>query len=196
MLSLFLLGTAFAQDASGIAEDRSTLVPEGAVITLPDQSSLTVTAPSLLAPSTPPSLAEGINVVPGGSLVLLRQEDGTFRAQLVPAKAFLMPEPMYDKALVQARQLKICQPALDSITEEMLQMADRSYQALSKCGSQFDVDESLIHTLTGQVRDWETRALVAEDRIKTARQRAVVAWSIAGGLVLGATSAIVVSAAN
>jgi hypothetical protein len=195
MCLLLFLGAALAQDTAE-PEVRATIIPEGSAFTLPDETREGVSGPSLLTLSRPPSLAEGINMVPEGSVVLLRQEDGTFRSRLVPAKAFLLPEPMYDKALVQAKQLKICQPALDSITEEMLRMADRNYEVLSKCGGQFDSDEVLINDLTGQVRDWETRALVAEDRLKSAHRRTAVAWAITGGLVLGATSAIVVSVAN
>jgi len=103
---------------------------------------------------------------------------------------------MYDTARLKARQLDICQPALDEITEQTLQLAERNYSTLAKCGGQFDADESLIHDLTGQVQSLETRALFAEDRLKMARRNQAVAWAITGGLVLGASTVIIVSVAN
>ena len=202
---------AFAQDTgdTGTPEEPEMAleVPEGSVVGIPDtadtggtgeatHTNLDVKHPSLLTLQKPPSLAEGVNLLPAGSLVLLRQEDGSYHSRYVSTKSFIMPEPMYDNALIQAKQLKICQPALDKITEETLQMADKTYAALAKCGDQFDVDETLIADLTGQVGSWETRALVAEDRLKQARRSQLVAWGITGGLILGASAAIVVTVAN
>ena len=200
MTALLLLASfAFGQD-TGVALE----VPEGASLSFPTAEGVEgpetpkrlVGAPSLLSLRAPPSLAEGINLVPAGSLVLLRQEDGTFKPQSVPAKAFLMPEPMYDTARLKARQLDICQPALDAITEETLRMADKTYTTLSKCSEQFDADGALVADLTSQVQSMETRALVAEDRLKTARRNTAVAWAITGGILFGGTTAIVLSVAN
>lgn len=196
---------AFAQDTgdTGDAQELQVAleVREGSVLTPVSEGGeiepvLQIKRPHLLTLRAPPSLAEGVNVIPGGSLVLLRKEEGKWEPRLVPAKAFLLPEPMYDKALIQAKQLKICQPALDAVSEEALKMADRTYTALSKCDGQFDVDEVLIADLTGQVGSWETRALVAEDRLKVSRRNQAVAWAITGGLVLGASAAIVLTVSN
>ena len=200
MTFLLLLGSlALAQD-TGLALD----VPEGSTVSYPalegaeapETAPTAVEAPSLLTLRAPPALADGIALIPGGSLVLIRDEDGSFKPQLVPGKAVLMPELMYDNARLKARQLDICQPALDTITEETLRMADQTYAALSKCSLQFDTDEILVADLTGKLQSMETRALVAEDRLKTARKNTAVAWAITGGLVLGATSAIVLTVAN
>jgi hypothetical protein len=191
-----LLGVALAQDPDAnedvlsLATGTSLVSPED---TGADPEPYVLPSPALLAFERPPTLAEGISVVPSGSLLLLRQEDGSFVSRLVPAKAFLMPEPMYDNALVKAKQLDICQPALDAITEETLQMADRTYAALEKCGDQFDVDEKAIEELKKLAQDQEVRALVAEDRLKQARKGQVVAWAITGGVILGATAATAIS---
>ena len=152
--------------------------------------------PTLTLWQLPPNLAAGIATVPAGSLVVLHQEDGTYRARYIPTKHFLMPEPMYDSSRAQARQLKICQPALDAIAEETLQMADRVYKTLQSCGDQFDVDEAFISDLNSQLQSMETRALVADDRLKMARRNTAVAWGITGGVALGAVAATVVSVAN
>jgi hypothetical protein len=144
----------------------------------------------------PPTLAEGIALVPGGSLILVRQEDGTFKARIVPEKGFFLPEPMYDTARLKARQLQICEPALEKITEQTLKMADQNYAVLATCGQQFEGDALLIQDLTGQVRTLESRALLAEDRLKGARKTSAIMSAVAGGLVLGAATVIVVTVAD
>jgi len=199
MMFALLLSTALAQDTLDTGAPVTEAL-KGASLALPleagDYTNFQITAPSLLTLKAPPPLVEGVNLIPEGSVVLLRGEDGTFTAWLAAKKSFLLPEAMYDTARLKARQLEICQPALDAITEETLQMADRTYAALSKCGDQFDVDESLIHDLTGQVQTQETRALVAEDRLKQARKNTAVAWAITGGVVLGVSAATVIAVAN
>jgi hypothetical protein len=137
----------------------------------------------------------GIQVMPAGSFILLREETG-WDALRLPEKYWLLPDSHYTSAIKQAKQLAICQPALDAITEESLKLADRAYTAISKCDGQFDVDEKLIADLTGQVGTLETRALVAESQLKQARKDKWVAWGITGGIVLGAATATVITVAN
>lgn len=207
LLTLMLsLSVAVAQD-TGDTGDTAVEAPEGALaVEVPVGSALTlpegqdtgeapqgVEEPMLLTLRKPPSLGDGINLIPAGSLVLLRGEDGAYTSFRVEAKAFLMPEPMYDSALIQAKQLKICQPALNLITEETLRMADRTHKALSTCGSQFDVDADAIEELKQYGTDQEIRAIVAEDGLKRARKGQVVAWAITGGVILGAAAATSIS---
>ena len=191
MIFALLFSAALAQEMPDALH-----VPVGTSLTFSDDSVVSVPVPSLLAPLGPPAITEGVALVPAGSLLLLKREDGSFEPRLAGPKSFLLPEPMYDSARLQARQLQVCQPALDAIAEETLQMADRTYAALATCGSQFDTDEVLIQDLTGQVSTLETRALVAEDRLKVARKNSMVAWAVTGGILFGGTTAIVLSLAN
>lgn len=203
MLAVLLsLSIAFAQDTGDTSDtgaDMAVEVPEGSALTFPPETrdtgeaDLQIKQPMLLSLRKPPDFSEGIQLVPGGSLVLLRQEDGTYRPRFVSARAFLMPEPMYDKALVKAKQLEICKPALDKITAETLKMAETTNRALATCGDQFDVDAEAIEKLEKIAADQEVRAIVAEDRLKQARKGQVVAWAITGGVILGATAATAIS---
>lgn len=214
MLAVLLsLSIAFAQDTAdtGATGDTAEPVmeteeaieaPEGSTLAFPPETgdtgepsypSFQVKKPMVLSLRKPPDFGEGIHLVPGGSLVLLRQEDGSLLPYRVPAKAFLMPEPMYDSARLQARQLKICQPALDAITAETLAMAETTHKALTTCGDQFDVDEETIDELKQIATDQEIRAIVAEGKVKQARKGQVVAWAITGGVILGATAATAIS---
>ena len=59
-----------------------------------------------------PSLAEGITKVPSGSYLVL-VEDDKVTVHWVPGKQWLLPDSYYTEAIVQAKQLKICQPALE-----------------------------------------------------------------------------------
>ena|SRR3989338_6050881 len=139
-----------------------------------------------------PSLSEEILLVSETSTIVL--SDGkTFK---IPSKHWLLSDKVYSTALVKARQLEICQPALDKITETSLVWQDRTYKALEKCSFQFDEDELLIQDLTTKLSSMENRALLAEDRLKEARKNSIVAWAITGGLVLGAGSVVVLSIAN
>lgn len=147
-------------------------------------------APTVALPETP-NLPEGINMVPTG--VVLLMPDGSKR--LVALKSWLLPDAFYREALTKAKQLAICEPALDSITEKALGLQQKVAASLDSCSTQFDSDEAQINDLTAQVGSLETRALVAEDKVKDLRGQRNVAWAVAGGLVLGAVSVSVVALA-
>ena len=193
---VLLLTLAFAQDTAEAPPEDLMVLPAGTIIQPPDEPSGQLAEESFAVPLASLYLEEKITLVPEGSRLLFLGEDGTNTVRTVPGKSWLLPDSYYEEAIVKARKLAICQPALDSITEETLQMADRTYAALSKCGDQFDTDEDLIADLTGQIQSWETRALVGEDRLKQARKNTAVAWAITGGLVLGASAAMVLTAAR
>lgn len=144
---------------------------------------------------TSPTLAEGISLLPSGSYVLA-YEGGELKPYKVPAKYWLLPDPFYEKALVKAKQLDVCRPALEEMTEAATTWQQRTYDEAQRCLNQYDVDGQQVQALTKDLQDMEVRALVAEDRLKQARKRTAVAWAIAGGVLLGATSAVVVSVAN
>ncbi len=133
--------------------------------------------------------------VPEGSTVTPPVESNT-KPFTVPSFSYLLPEPMYDKALLKAKQLEICLPALDNATSQTLHWSDITNRALSACSGQFDVDATAIETLRTQVVDLEARALSAESRLKDVRSQRTVAWAIAGGLILGSATVIVATLVN
>lgn len=183
LLALLAPALAFAEDAP-VVEAPPTAEATGT----------TLLAPIAFVDAEAPQLEDGIKLIPAGSLLVLPGDPEPIRLS-VPFKAYLLPERHYDNALIKAKQLVIAADALDRCTETSLAWQKRTSDALTTCSDQFDSDESLVTTLTGQVRTLETRALVAEDRLKTARRNQAVAWAITGGLVLGASTVIVVAVA-
>ena len=201
ILALVAPLAAYAQDTGDTAEPEDT----GTVYAIPAGGALSegglegkmylLSKPAMAFLLEPPELAKGISLVPESSYLLLRQPEGTFIPHRVPGKHWLLPDAYYSDAIVKAKQLKICQPALDQMTETALAWQQRTYDEATRCLTQFDGDEALIQDLTGKVASMETRALVAEDRLKVARRNTAVAWAITGGLVLGASTVIVVAVA-
>ena len=151
-----------------------------------------LTPPPVPVAPTAPALEDSITLVPESALLTF--PDGT--KFTVPRKSFLLPERFYDTALVKAKQLDICQPALDTCSTTTLAWQTRTYDALTACSTQFGEDTALVSDLTGKLQSMETRALVAEDRLKQSRKNTMVAWAITGGLVLGASTVMVVTVAD
>ena len=129
----------------------------------------------------PPTLPAGLVVLPEGSSVTI----GTTVYPL-SQKYWLLPDSHYRSAVVQAKKLGVCQPALDQCVESMLEWQERTYSALQTCSDQFGADKVLAGNLATQVQTLEARALVAESNLQRARRNSVVAWGITGGLVVGA----------
>lgn len=102
--------------------------------------------------------------------------------------SYLLPESYYDKALVSAKKLAICEPALEASVERVEKWVEVSDKALDACSGQFDVDEATIETLRSQVGTMEARALAAETRLRDVRTQRNTAWAVTGGLVLGAVA--------
>lgn len=147
----------------------------------------------LEAPVGAEPLEERIRVVPEGSFVLLPNPEGAFVPRRVPSKFWLLPDSHYTEALARSKQLDIVAPALERCTERSLQWQDRTYEALESCSQQFGKDEALVAQLTSDVKVWETRALLAEDKVQRSRRTTMVAWAITGGLVFGGIVATSVS---
>lgn len=110
--------------------------------------------------------------------------------------SYLLPEQMYDKALIKAKQLDVCQPALESATAQTLGWVDVSQKALNACSTQFGADATTIEGLRKQVVDLDVRAATAENHLHDARTKTVIAWAITSGLVLGAIAATAVAIGN
>lgn len=182
LLGLFLL---LLLPVSALAQDPVLPLPSGTVLTFPDQTNGELSVDRLSFPLELPSLADGITKIPPGSYILIREEDGTFTPHTVAGKSWLMPDLHYTEALAKARELEVVSPALERCTERSLQWQDRVYSALEACSDQFGEDEALVAELTSDVREWETRALVAEEKVKRSRKAAAIAWSITGGILFG-----------
>lgn len=139
----------------------------------------------LLLTTAAASAAEpGILQVPEGSVLTVPGG----KPQTVATYSFLLPESYYDQALIQAKQLQVCQPALDKCTAMAGGWVDVAHKSLEACSGQFDTDEATIETLRTDVTALETRAQVAESRLQSVRGQRNVAWAIAGGMILGATT--------
>lgn len=136
-----------------------------------------------------------ITQVPEGTVVTPPAASG-LKPFTVTSHSFLLPEPMYDRALIKAKQLDICQPALEKATTVTLQWADVSKKALDACSGQFDVDAATVERLRADLVTTEARALSAESRLKDVRAQRAVAWAITGGLVLGAVAVTTVALSN
>lgn len=179
MIPLLLLLTTLGF-ASDTADTDTALEPTSVVD--PDAPTLT-------------DLSEGSVMVPYGSLVVFPPIEGESAKYTLPAKYWLLPDPHLREAVVKAKQLGICQPALDTCTEKSLAWQQRTYDALEAASVQFDEDEGLVDTLTTQVQEWETRALVAESKNKDLKTQRNTAIAITGGLILGAVAVTVVAVA-
>lgn len=127
--------------------------------------------------------------VPGGSVVTpLEGEPFT-----LPVPGYFLPGPMYDRALIKAKQLEVCQPALDAAADQVLQWAEVGTKALTACSAQLDEDEALTKDLVGKVQTLESRALVAEGKVVDLRAQRNVAWAVTTGLLIGAAVAAAVA---
>ena len=134
-------------------------------------------------------------LVPDGSVVTPPAASG-MKPFTVPTYSFLLPEPLYDRALIKAKQLDLCQPALEQVQATTLQWADLSRKALDACSDQFDTDEQTVEGLRQQVATLDARAYKAELLLKDLRAQRTVAWALTGGLVLGAVTVVTVTLAN
>ncbi len=150
-----------------------------------------LTPPPTVATASTPTLAEGINKVAAG--VVLLNPDGT--TAVVPVKSWLLPDSYYREAITKARQLAIYEPALETCTQKALEHQALVESAVDSCTAQFESDAALITSLTRDIGTLETRALTAESLIRDLRTQRNTAWAITGGLVLGAAAVTAVAIA-
>lgn len=156
---------------------------------------LFILTPLALAQDPAPGGTEGIVQVPEGSVVTPPPETKG-KPFTVPAYSYLLPEPMYDQALTKAKQLAVCQPALEKATAQTLEWVDVSQKALDTCSAQFSADAATVETLRAQVVELDTRAVTAEMKLRDARVQRNTAWAITGGIVLGAITVTAVAVSN
>lgn len=128
--------------------------------------------------------SEIVYVPPGSTLVLGQRKT-------VAGKAWLFPEAQYLSALQKAEQLRVCEPALTKLRTDYSLLLTQSGLEVSSCIK-----------LTGEAHkresDLTSRAILLEgqnadlrEKLTGARKSAVVAWSVSGALVLGASTALI-----
>jgi hypothetical protein len=132
---------------------------------------------------------EGVVQIPEGTIITPPGKKPFTVSQF----SYLLPEPYFDKALISAKKLAVCEPALADSQATTLRWIEVSDKALAACESQFTVDAATVTQLNDQVRTLEVRAVTAETRLKDVRQQRTVAWAITGGLVLGAVAVTAVA---
>jgi hypothetical protein len=142
---------------------------------------------------------KGSVLVPRGALLVLPpnlelgwEEPRRFS---IPDKYWLLTDPMLREAVVKAQQLEICQPALDTCTAKSLELRQEAYSALETAEGQFDSDELLISTQVQTIATQEATIFTLTTQRNTARRQRNVAWAITGGIILGASTVIVVAVA-
>ena len=203
LLVLLWPAVAFGQDdtaddtAEPVTEDTGwpLLLPADTVLTYPDDTEDEFTVPTLAVPLELPSLAKGIVMVPHGSHIILLDEDGTRTANTVSGKYWLLPDSYYREAVTKAKQLPIYEEALTRCTTRSLAWQQRTADAYDACLTQFDGDEELIASQVQEIATWETQAHTYKDQRDNARRQRNVAWAVTGGLILGASTVIVVAVA-
>jgi len=198
LILLALPSIALAQDTGEAPEETDSLgdvlsLPTGTSYTVPGQPFLELSTDRLAFSTGALELDGVIRLLPPGSFVLVFEGE-SWTAFSVSGKFWLLPDSHYRKAIVSARQLAICQPALDEVTETSLAWQKRSFEALGTCEAQFDKDEELIQDLTEKVQRLEERSLLAEKRLSRARTATGVAVAVTSGVVLGVVAAGIVSA--
>lgn len=149
-------------------------------------------SPAFAGDEPPPSTdgdTTGIVQIPEGTVIT---RPGT-KPFTVEDFSYLMPEPMYDRALTKAKQLDICTATLASTSDQVTRWIGISEKALTACEGQFVTDQTTIDQLTAQVKDLEVRALTAEDRLRDVKTQRNTAWAITGGLILGAVAVTAVA---
>lgn len=132
---------------------------------------------------------EGVVQIPEGSTITVPGKKPFTVGQF----SYLMPEPYFNKALISAKKLAICEPALADSQATTLRWIEVSDKALAACESQFTVDALTVTQLNDQVRTLEVRAITAETRLKDVRQQRNIAWAITGGIILGCVAVTAVA---
>lgn len=142
---------------------------------------------ALAQDAAPVEADPGIIQVPDGT-VLTFPASSKLKPFTTTQYSFLLPEPMYDMALIKAKKLAICEPALDKSTEQTLKWIEVSDKALTTCTGQFDIDQATVDKLESDVKTLEVRALTAEGQLKDTRVQRNTAWAITSGIIIGAVA--------
>lgn len=148
---------------------------------------------SLAWADEPEDADPGVVSVPPGSEITFEPPTPPFP---VRQQSYLLPGPYYDRALVAAENLPVCQKALDSCQETSQWALDQAHSALGLTKTQFAEDEALIEDMRTQVATLESQVLVLEEQRRKLRVQRTTAWAITGGIVLGAVTAAAIAIGN
>jgi hypothetical protein len=101
--------------------------------------------------------------------------------------SYLLPDPMFSKCLSDAKTLRdLTAPGLEQCQSVCSSALRNANEALETCRGQFDLDQDRIADLLGHVAGLKAQATKL-------RQQRTVAWAIAGSLLAGSVTAIVVA---
>jgi len=139
-------------------------------------------------------IPDGVQRLADGSTVEVVVEGGD-KPYILPGTYWVLPDTYYRAAVVKAKQLELYKTSLDECTTTSLAWQTRTSDVMRQCSEQFDHSDQTEANLVSQIKDWETRALVAEGRSKDLRNQRNTAWAITGGLVLGAVTVTAIAVA-
>ena len=134
------------------------------------------------------ALAQDITPIPAGAEI---HHDGGVTP--VDVKSWLLPDASFREALAQAKELEIVKPALSECTDTTLSLTAKVQTVAKQCLTQFDGDQVRIDQMVKDIASMEQRALVAEGRLHEVKTQRTIAWSILGGVVLGAVTVVAVT---
>jgi hypothetical protein len=146
-----------------------------------------------LAKPSPSTVPEGAPVpdevflLPAQSWVWVPTGEGSYEARLVRQKSFLLPESMYDTAILKAQRLGRCESLAEELDTQYWDLYDETLDLADRCLEQIQGDAVLQAALESE----QARRLAAESQLETYRTRSWVAVGVSSGLVLGATAVIV-----
>ena len=101
--------------------------------------------------------------------------------------SYLLPEPMFSKCLADAQTLRdLVSPGLEQCQTVCTASLREAQEALEVCKTQLDTDEDRIADLVGHNASLEARI------VKLKHQRNV-AWAIAGSLIAGSATAMILA---
>lgn len=125
-----------------------------------------------------------LSVASADDNVVFVPSGGTVTAQ-VPS--YLLPDPMFSKCLSDSQALRdIARPGIEQCQSVCSAALASAQTALSTCREQFDLDEDRIADLLGNVAGLEAQ-------VAKVRYQRNVAWAIAGSLIAGSATAMILA---
>lgn len=131
--------------------------------------------------------SEIVYVPPGSTLSL------GLKRNSVTGKAWLFPEAQYLSALQKAEQLRICDPALNKLRNDYSLLLTQSGLEASSCIKLTGEAHKRESDLTSRSILLESQNADLRAKLSGARKSAVVAWSVSGALLLGASTAVILT---
>ena len=136
------------------------------------------------------AFAQDVTPIPAGAEIHHEGEVTT-----VDVKSWLLPDETFREAVAQAKELEIVKPALSECTDTTISLTAKVQTVAKQCLTQFDGDQARIDQMVKDMASMEQRALVAEGRLHEVKIQRTIAWSILGGVALGAVTVLAVTLA-